>query len=84
MYTYFVLCFATFGNETYRTKEKPFYFQLGIFMVLFISQYPPAFLTDSICLVPADPGPPQRKQSMLPCHLSMRSTRTIEACHLAY
>lgn len=52
------------------------------FLVMF--QDPSSFLTYSICFATRRPQPQQQKQSRLPCHLSMRSPSSIEACHLAY
>lgn len=67
-----------------RGRNRNTYGQPEIFMVLFFSQEPTAFSTHSICFSADRPSTSQVKQSMLSCHLSMRSTSTIEACHLAY
>lgn len=52
------------------------------FLVKF--QDPSSFLTYSICFATRRPQPQQQKQSRLPCHLSVRSPSSTEACHLAY
>lgn len=52
------------------------------FLVIF--QDPSSFLSYSICFATRRPQPQQQKQSMLPCHLSVRSPSSTEACHLAY